>query len=88
MLNIAEVSKEEATILNHGRNVFHDALAKVREGETRFHVTDPEGKVEDYDLVYTDNMLLFPENVRGLILKMTNHMDHKSDHNKDIYEHY
>ncbi len=72
MLNIREANKEELTTLNHGRNVFRDALAKVREGETRFHVTDPEGKTEDYDLVYTDNMLLFPENVRGLILKMTN----------------
>ena len=72
MLNILEVNKEELTTLNHGSNVFHDALEKVREGETRFHVTDPEGKVADYDLAYTDNMLLFPENVRGIILKMTN----------------
>ncbi len=24
----------------------------------------------DYDLAYTDNMLLFPENVRGIILKI------------------
>ncbi len=72
MLNILESNKEELTTLDHGRNVFHDALSKVREGETRFHVKDPEGKVEDYDLVYTDNMLLFPENVRGIILKMTN----------------
>ncbi len=47
MLNILEVSKEELTTLNHGSNVFHDALEKVREGERRFHVTDPEGKVAD-----------------------------------------
>ncbi len=72
MLNILEANKEELTTINHGSNVFHDALEKVREGETRFHVTDPEGKVADYDLAYTDNMLLFPENVRGIILKMTN----------------
>ncbi|MCR5022882.1 MAG: hypothetical protein K6A90_00930 [Lachnospiraceae bacterium] len=72
MLSIQEVSKEELTTLDHGPNVFHDALAKVREGEVRFHVTDPEGKVESYDLAYIDNMLLFPENVRGVILKMTN----------------
>ena len=52
--------------------MFHDALEKVRDGEERFHVTDPEGKVEDYDLAYRDNMLLFPDNVRGVILKMTN----------------
>ncbi len=72
MLNILEVSREKLTTLNHGPNVFHDALEKVRDGEERFHVTDPEGKVEDYDLAYRDNMLLFPDNVRGVILKMTN----------------
>ena len=72
MLRIMEVSQEELTTLNHGTNVFHDALTKVREGETRFHVKDPEGKVEDYDLEFTDNMMLFPENVRRLVLKMTN----------------
>ena len=72
MLNIQEVCREELTTLSHGPNVFHDALAKVREGEVRFHVTDPEGGVENYDLAYTDNMMLFPGNVRGLILKMTN----------------
>lgn len=72
MLRILEVSREELTTLNHGESVFHDALAKVKEGETRFHVTDSSGKVEDYDLEYTDNMMLFPENVRGIILKMTN----------------
>ena len=72
MLNILEASKEELTTLSHGPNVFYDALEKVREGEVRFHVTDPEGRIENYDLAYIDNMLLFPENVRGLILKMTN----------------
>ncbi len=72
MLNILEVSKEKLTTLHHGPKVFHDALEKVRDGEERFHVTDPEGKVEDYDLAYKDNMLLFPDNVRGVILKMTN----------------
>ncbi|MBR3635968.1 MAG: hypothetical protein IKN47_07210, partial [Lachnospiraceae bacterium] len=72
MLNILEVSKEKLTTLNHGPNVFHDALEKVRDGEERFHVTDPKGKVEDYDLAFTENMMLFPDNVRGLVLKMTN----------------
>ncbi len=71
MLNIAERSNEELITLKHGINVFHDALARVREGETRFHVTDESGRVPDYDLVYTANMLLFPEQVRALILKMT-----------------
>ena len=51
MLNILEVSKEKLTTLNHGPNVFYDALEKVRDGEERFHVTDPKGKVEYYDYV-------------------------------------
>ena len=72
MLSILEVSGEELTTLKHGKDVFKEALKKVREGETRFHVTDPSGKVDPYDLAYIDNMMLFPENVRGLILKMTN----------------
>ncbi len=33
MLNILEWSSEDLTTLNHGPNVFKDALAKVREGE-------------------------------------------------------
>ena len=72
MLNILEAGKDELTTLSHGPKVFYDALEKVKEGETRFHVTDPEDKVASYDLAYTDNMMLFPENVRGLITKMTN----------------
>ena len=72
MLNITEKNNEELITLKHGANVFHDALAGVKEGETRFHVTDETGSVPDYDLVYTANMLLFPEQVRALILKMTN----------------
>ena len=72
MLNIAERNDEELVILKHGKGVFHDALAKVKEGETRFHVHDDSGTVPDYDLVFTLNMLLFPEQVRSLILKMTN----------------
>ncbi len=72
MLNILEVSNEELTTLTHGPKVFYDALEKVREGEARFHVKDPDGRIQDYDLAYTENMMLFPENVRGLILKMTN----------------
>ena len=72
MLNILNTSNEELTTLKHGPKVFYDALEKVKEGEMRFHVSDPEGKAPSYDLAYTDNMLLFPENVRGLITKMTN----------------
>ncbi len=72
MLNIVEKNDEELITLNHGENVFHDALEKVKDGETRFHVTDVSGTVCDYDLVYTANMLLFPEQIRALIMKMTN----------------
>ena len=71
MLNIVERNNEELVVLKHGRNVFHEALAKIKDGEMRFHVTDDEKNVPDYDLVYTANMLLFPEHVRALILKMT-----------------
>ena len=72
MLNIVEKNNEELIILKHGVNVFHEALCKVKDGETRFHVTDETGAVCDYDLVYTANMFLFPEQVRAVILKMTN----------------
>ncbi|SKB69957.1 hypothetical protein SAMN06296386_10446 [Lachnospiraceae bacterium] len=71
MLNICERIDEELTTLQHGDNVFHEALEKVKEGEVRFHVTDKSGRVPDYDLAYTYNMLLFPENVRAIITKMT-----------------
>ncbi len=71
MLNFAERNNEELITLKHGINVFHDALAKVAKGETRFHVTDEKGIVPDYDLVYTANMLMFPEQVRAMVIKMT-----------------
>ena len=70
MLNIAEKNDEELITLHHGKNVFHDALAKVSEGESRFHVTDESGQVPDYDLVFTTNMMLFPEQVRTVIKKL------------------
>lgn len=72
MLNILEVGAQELTTLRHGKDVFHAALEKVREGETRFHVRDEEGRVPDYDLAYTENSMLFPEQVRKLIAMMTN----------------
>ena len=59
MLNIVEKSNEELITLKHGANVFHDALDKVKEGETRFHVTDETGVFCDYDLVYTANIRMF-----------------------------
>ncbi len=72
MLSIVERNEEELTTLKHGENVFHDALSRVPEGEIRFHVTDESGSVADYDLLYTENMLLFPEQTRSIIYKMTN----------------
>ncbi len=71
MLNIVEKNTEELITLKHGPNVFHDALKHVKEGDVRFHVNDPEGKVPDYDLQYIDNMMLFPEQARAIITKMT-----------------
>lgn len=71
MLNIVERADGSFRTLKHGANVFHEALAMVREGETHFHVTDDQKAVPDYDLVYTPNMLLFPDQIRGMILKMT-----------------
>ena len=47
MLNIVEKSDEQLITLKHGANVFHEALAKVREGEIRFHVTDEKKAVPD-----------------------------------------
>ena len=61
MLNIVEKNNEELTVLQHGANVFHEALELVQEGEIRFHVTDKNGNVPDYDLEYTKNMMLFSE---------------------------
>lgn len=72
MLSIVERNNEELVTLHHGKSVFHDALALVREGEVRFHVTDQEGRVPDYDLVYIENMFLYPEQTRAIIMKMTN----------------
>ena len=71
MLNIIERTDEKLTTLKHGANVFHEALAMVREGETHFHVTDDNKAVPDYDLSITQNMMLFPEQARGTIMKMT-----------------
>ena len=71
MLNIVERNDEELEIIQHGENVFHEALELVMDGEERIHVTDKNGKVPDYDLVYTENMLLFPEVVRAKIMQMT-----------------
>ena len=71
MLSISKRSEEDYVTLNHSDNIFHDALAEVKNGETHFHVVDSEGRVPDYDLEYIDNMMLFPEQVRGLILKMS-----------------
>ncbi len=71
MLNIVERNDEDLVTLKHGGNVFHDALKLVLDGETRIHVTDEEGDIPDYDLEYTENMMLFNEIARKQMLKMT-----------------
>ncbi len=71
MLNIVERNDEDLVTLKHGGNVFHDALKLVLDGETRIHVTDEEGKIPDYDLEYTENMMLFNEIARKQIYMMT-----------------
>ncbi|WP_029318808.1 hypothetical protein [Butyrivibrio sp. AE3004] len=72
MLNLVPEIAEEYVTLKHSENIFHDALTEVQKGETHFHVTDPKGQVPDYNLEYIENMMMFPEQVRGLITKMTN----------------
>ena len=69
MLNIAERSSEEYTVLTHGEGVFHEALELVKKGETRFHVNSPD--IPEYDLVYTENMMLFPKALYMLIMQIT-----------------
>ena len=69
MLSIENRSSDACTALTHGENVFHEALALVRKGETRFHVTG--SGVPEYDLVYTENMNLFPRQMLMLITQIT-----------------
>lgn len=69
MLNLAERSSDACTELTHGEKVFHDALELVKKGETRFHVTGSD--VPEYDLVYTENMNLFPRQMYALIMQIT-----------------
>lgn len=71
MLRITEKAAGDFPVLQHGEDVFYKALGLVKEGEDHFHVTDPAGQCPDYDLVYIDNMMVFPEQVRALITKMT-----------------
>ena len=74
MLNILKAAPGDEVLrrLYHGDKVFHDALAWVAEGETRFLVSNPNG--EDYILEYTRNMDLFPVEARAY-LKMTDGKD-------------
>ena len=69
MLSIVEKSGDECTVLRHGKEVFHDALELVKNGETRFHVTG--SGFPDYDLVYTENMQLFSRQMYMLIMQVT-----------------
>lgn len=70
MLSIENQGEGTCTVLRHGENVFHEALALVRKGETRFHVTGLG--CPDYDLVYTENMQLFSRQMYMLIMQITN----------------
>ena len=74
MLNILPVGEttEQLRTLQHGENVFHEALAHIKDGETRFYVSNPDG--EDYMLAYIRNMDMFPEAARAQ-LKMTDGKD-------------
>ncbi len=67
MLQIVEKTGAKNIVLRHSGNVFHDALAFVRQGETQFHVK--RGNGEDYDLSYISNMEVFPEQIRATILE-------------------
>lgn len=69
MLQIKEISTAQLTTLNHSPRVFHDALALVKKGETRFHVVNPAG--EDYELAYTHNMDLYTDQIKAFIMAMT-----------------
>lgn len=69
MLSIAEKNGDACPVLTHGKNVFHEALALAGKGEARFHVTG--GGVPEYDLVYTENMKLFPRQMAALIAEIT-----------------
>ena len=54
MLLIKEYNRDRNhRYLNHGPEVFHQALYWVLRGETAFHVRNPEG--EDYNLEYAEN---------------------------------
>lgn len=69
MLSIAEKNNDACTVLTHGDHVFHDALELVKKGETRFHVTG--SPAPEYDLVYTENMKLFPRQMLMWIMEIT-----------------
>ena len=54
MLFIKEYDRQmNHRTINHGPELFHQALSCVLLGEKRFHVKNPSG--EDYDLEYMDN---------------------------------
>ena len=80
MLNIIPVTEEqkkEYRVLEHGENVFHEAISYAKQGEKTFYVQNPDG--EDYGLSYTLNMDLLPEDLE-YFLKMTD--------GKDVYPPY
>ena len=61
MFNVLEKQNRDATTLNHGENIFHDALSGK---ENYYHVATEDGKF--YDIAYTKNNDLVPEHYRNI----------------------
>lgn len=61
MLKLIPYDQEKTCrTLDHGPEVFHHALRAVLNGETLFHVKNPNG--ENYDLEYHENNAMVPKN--------------------------
>ena len=67
MFEIREKTNEQLDTLQHGMNLFHEALSG---GKKAYHVTRENG--EDYDIVYTKNfdyvLPAMPEAYRHLVI--------------------
>ena len=67
MFEIREKTNEQLDTLQHGMNLFHEALSG---GKKAYHVTRENG--DDYDIVYTKNfdyvLPAMPEAYRHLVI--------------------
>ena len=67
MFEIKEKTNEQLDTLQHGMNLFHEALSG---GKKAYHVTRENG--DDYDIVYTKNfdyvLPAMPEAYRHLVI--------------------